>query len=478
MTSERHQAEKFNHETTAGLGFAPETRCRSARLRAVPHRWCPVPQFLETKFMTKEVSVEDLDQALSLSGWYIPRRVVHLFQLGKVNKSEMLLLATVYAYVKKGQHKSCFVSNATIAKHLRCGVSSARGLIYSLTGKGFLVVSIDKINGTNKSARHLKCVVKQLERPCQKFDTSPVKNLTHNKQYYIKGRNAKAFPPPANRSAVRRGARNRIFKSSGELSPTNGHSKLTSVLPSLSKLDQLFEDDDEATTKADEAQADRFYDILIKHEVIKKCSNVHVRTWSKWLKRIAKNRSQKYLDSVIDFFDKHGGDKYCPKPRNAKQLYDRFKNGQIDAAMKREEIKNPTVKISKEAKTIAKRLANFKWPRGSAEQLPKAVQLSLTAYKRFRTAANDITGSRESKRLARWMLSNFGAPSEFVHQWFEDVFEQRSDWDKWDGYLLRDVFTLESDKFKKTCMSLCLDYCGDGRKWIPVLEKLKNGKPN
>ena len=100
-------------------------------------------------------------------GWFIPADIVYLFQDGKLNATEMVLLATIDSLVSKG--KGCWAGNEALGKMTRMSTSSVAHAIVKLV-KMELVIR----TGFNGRIRTLETAWSR--QHCQKRQGSIAKN--------------------------------------------------------------------------------------------------------------------------------------------------------------------------------------------------------------------------------------------------------------------------------------------------------------
>jgi hypothetical protein len=112
---------------------------------------------------------------------------------------------------------------------------------------------------------------------------------------------------------------------------------------------------------------------------------------------------------------------------------------------------NPDVAISEDAARIADRLKrSYRWPKGSAERLPIAVQNGLDNYRTFRAAIKGSFKDPKVQKFAVW-LADGGTPSAipFVEKWMERLFKSWAGNDKWSASLTAITFRTDSKSFRE-----------------------------
>jgi hypothetical protein len=124
-----------------------------------------------------------------------------------------------------------------------------------------------------------------------------------------------------------------------------------------------------------------------------------------------------------------------------------------------------TIKISKQSKRILRKLNNLRWPKGSDEQLPVAVQLASDEYQRFVDAYEHNRPNITDKELLidlDWFFDNcFPDTEQFVLDWFESFHERVKDWKAWSGTI--PLLRTDSKEFRRWGRELTskYDHCGD-----------------
>lgn len=234
-----------------------------------------------------------------------------------------------------------------------------------------------------------------------------------------------------------------------------------------------------------------------------KWANDFKRLENKILNKTKKNVPTSEIDRTLSWYISKLGDRFLPVCSSASSFYIRF----WDIFSSKEKDGPFCEKISPLAKQIVKELTDVwdypHWPGVSREQMPAAVQLSLDAYSEFfdkaciqikkviskckRTGGmgNNILEhkNRETERFAQY-LDEIGPrslgclpdpgfplthPDAFVKRWFGDLYHLRVDWDKWDGKLNREVWSLHHPRFQQQMLSWS-DIKGDKEHWHQLME--------
>jgi len=395
---------------------------------------------------------------------------------GVVTADQAMFLAEIESLVQHGTNNSkygCCPSNEKLAEIENCSVRMIEMKLSKLVASGHIIVT--KKRGTRYLRTCWSNAIKQAfnrrkatgNSPERKVRVKPKEKFGHNIYKTNNGINPKGLSPVGGHNRRHEQRRLRAEKDWDSFL-NNGHKHAKGST-------KLLEVTSDEYSPHEEKLAQQLHSTLLGLNRLRSdkrdCSFTKTKSaWAKQIHRLVERYDKRTVTELIRWYCNNARDKYTPIIWSATSLKTKFK--QIQAAMKRHETKNPQVKVGKEAKAIVKRLKNFRWPKGSAEQLPVVVQLSLQNYNSFRNGISETKMGSRDKVLAKYVLSHLHRPSEFVYQWFENVFWNRESWDGWDGNLMRDVFTADSDKFVRECKSITGEYCTKPQRWNGVLEKL------
>jgi hypothetical protein len=185
-----------------------------------------------------------------------------------------------------------------------------------------------------------------------------------------------------------------------------------------------------APSESDLAQASRLHQIITTHHRIGV-------PWSKrsWAEHVRKLRSDlggdaARVERALDFLEKHGADKYCPKVTCAQKL--REKILAIETAIDRQP---KPVTISNEAQALAIKLGRELSWRGNEMGLPEAIQRSFDNFSEFQTKLYAIKdeGGRYAKFAKRLLATEFGGRTATIRDWFRHVNDRILRWKDWSG---------------------------------------------
>lgn len=215
--------------------------------------------------------------------------------------------------------------------------------------------------------------------------------------------------------------------------------------------------------------------------------------WSRTLAKLRtptstwKGLSQETIDRTIDWFCSNCHRKDVPSIWNARALLDRF--GWLRDEMEKDI--GPYVELQTDViQPILDKLTNsryLEWNQASLESLPAAVQLSYNNYSIFYEPAiklckqmvakvirnhdgilqlplkkrkgdldwlwwaqyaERLGGAATANKLKPWE-TGLPEPDMFVIWWFEQINEQKANWEAWDGNLLREVWTSDNKLYRK-----------------------------
>lgn len=243
-------------------------------------------------------------------------------------------------------------------------------------------------------------------------------------------------------------------------------------------------------------------------EIIKKSNKyakrISIKQWaSHFLKlrtvdKIGKDR----INKVLDWYKINISKPYTPQALSGKAF--RLKFAQLEQAMKRNSSDPSQVVVSPETKKLAEECRQiFSWPKGSGEDLPNLIQLSINNYRPFYEAGRswivDYTDKHggecfdwplETRRLMAYVQLFFGNPNNcfigilsstnsFIKKWLGLVSSKVQNWKEWDGNLNFFIFRLDHPMFLRILREAAADYSGgqDEISWKRVLtltqEKMK-----
>lgn len=88
------------------------------------------------------------------TGWWIPADIVDIFQRGKINATDLVLLATIDSLVKRGRGRGlgCFASNAYLAEKIG---SKNPGSVSNMISK-LIKLKLLRAYGNNGRGRYLE----------------------------------------------------------------------------------------------------------------------------------------------------------------------------------------------------------------------------------------------------------------------------------------------------------------------------------
>ena len=175
---------------------------------------------------------------------------------------------------------------------------------------------------------------------------------------------------------------------------------------------------------------------------------------------------------VLAWYVDHIGQQYVPQAFAGESFRKKFPLIAFQAD------KDPAgVEVSPAANLVVESLRMGNWPKGSAAQLPAAVQTSMDRYAVWRKRVGTFTKHElaEDKKLkpsktgpdvlvkrrgpwggaGRRILDSYGAPAAFIQAWFEVVERRVANWPDWNGDLTPFVFDPKSKQFMADLADVC-----------------------
>lgn len=376
-------------------------------------------------------------------GTWIASRVWRMFWAKKLTIKEMVLLAAID--VLSSDDDGCLASNEYFAKHLSVSSNGVGNMITKLVRIGYLERTVKR---TQKGTKRYLSVVYNARTPCPDGVRTPSTNGV--------------LSPPSEGKAYSKG---------GDDILCGGQ-----AMPFMKEFEK------EVVEDIHHQRAARLIGGLRKS--MRLTGPANASKWSIHFKRLHKDLDgdDARIDKVLAWFLNNIKDKYTPRVWSASSFRSKFIP--IEDAMARAIGDEPgtDVEITSIATAIANRLRMKGWPKGSAEDLPFVVQLSLDNYDEFivrlRRFGVELPGldipKHECDRLARLVsyLTNGGLPgsSHHVEQWMSDVNEQIAAWDAWSGDLTKLAFRVDSKMFKRQGRALTSNYCGESKPWDRIME--------
>ncbi len=141
---------------------------------------------------------------------------------------------------------------------------------------------------------------------------------------------------------------------------------------------------------------------------------------------------------------------------------------------RRDGASSSSVIISEEALSIAKRFQQSQWPKGSKEQLPQAIQVSLNNYRQFKEARKrlfETTKITRVKDCLEYIDGLFLSPPAFVENWFVAEYERIVDWPEWSGRL--QVVQIDNARFQGIVREIVADFTDSPAMWESFSQEIK-----
>ncbi len=242
------------------------------------------------------------------------------------------------------------------------------------------------------------------------------------------------------------------------------------------------------TSTVDTHLADTLHNIVIN---VHKVRQRWVRSkWAKEFSILRKEVDAERITKALDWYKDNAKKEYVPICLSAKAFRQKFPK--IEAAMTRVvKTKWSNVTVSQTAKDIARELRHLHWPKGSKEQLPAVIQVSLDNLNTFNSRRNSnpllewkpkklkingrvISGSTPPLvSFAKQMVNLSSMKGQaFIKNWMQSVYDQIHSWDSWSGNLMSFAFSETSSKFHDLGRELATKYCGDPERWDAYIKEI------
>lgn len=376
-------------------------------------------------------------------GTWLPARAWDLLKQNEINVNEMILISTIDAL--STDDDPCWASNEELAAFIGMSPNSTGNMISRLVKQGYLDRVLHKTQTGTK--RHL-LVVWNFRTPLVSGVRTPLANgVLYNPSDYI------------------------YYNTGDDDNIVGGQD-----MPFMKEFEK------EAIEDIHHQRAARL--IVGLRKSMRLTGPANTSKWSVHFKRLHKDLQgdDARIDKVLVWFLNNIKSKYTPRVWSASSFRSKFVP--IEDAMARATGDEPgiDIEITELAIRIANRLRMKGWPKGSAEDLPRVVQISLTNYDEFiarlRKFHEELHGldipKYERDRLARIVsyLTNGGLPgaSHYVEQWMSTVNESIATWDGWSGDLTKQAFRTDSKMFKRFGRELMSNYCNETKPWDRIME--------
>jgi len=233
------------------------------------------------------------------TGWWIPSHVVSLLEEGKLNAKEVILLAMIDSYSVHG--KGCFASNESLGKEIRVGADRVGRMVSKL--KALCLIEQTGFDGRRRTL-------------ISYWSKTPGYDPRKSRGRLGENTEADSTKTPGIYNKV-----NSLHQKGckGGAKEGSSNQKKTRVQPS--NFDQ------KCTVKLHR----------IISTVMKVNGRANLKDWANQF-RLMRERdgiSKKDIKEAIVWYSKHIGQEYQPEAYSAKAFREKFKSGQIPAAMRR-----------------------------------------------------------------------------------------------------------------------------------------------
>jgi len=397
--------------------------------------------------------VKDIQQSNFLDKFHadhleIPIEALKLFWDTRITLTEVLLVSFVNMLVNVNRNEGCYASNKRLALHAMARnpkkVSSMisklkrLGLIREV---GYKVTKFGRIRVLDTKWRPIGGVILKDNRGVILKDNPYSSSLRSEELHSI------TDPAP---------------QGSGELmTPSKGDNEMSTKHGFNVRLGM--------NTDNKIAKMDLMCAHQLRRAVI---SNSGAQTYShqpnKWANEFKILRSRRHIGdicSVLDWLEENAKslrDERVFFPKNAKVFRQHF-----DSLLERMNKDPKRIQVTFEAEQHALALKLLQWPKGAAEQLPQAVQITLENFQQLWRRLKDyttdnpeliiqgkkVTYAEPHVKLAHQIIQVI-IPGSRTLDWFHSLYARVKDWKDWSGNIISGAWhgELLSKQFKKFIM--------------------------
>ena len=258
-------------------------------------------------------------------GWWIPEYVVSLFEEKKINSKELILLATIDSFAKRG--KGCFASNAYLGEKVNVGVERIKQMISHLVALELLVRK-----GFDGRTRRIETYWSRnpnnenTEQTDKKLPVRDIRSYPSDGQE-VTPSNLKESAENIGKTGVKPEGKNRLLDKSIRQEDKTPSSKedggTAKRRPYTRKL--LTEDFDVTAGERIREVLTRYDSDLVCPKNGRRAVRIDALVNSVTRLRTERSISNDRIKAVIKWMYDHYGDTYCPKMRKADDLYNLFK---------------------------------------------------------------------------------------------------------------------------------------------------------
>lgn len=172
------------------------------------------------------------------------------------------------------------------------------------------------------------------------------------------------------------------------------------------------------------------------------------------------------IDKVLNWYVLNIRKEFVPLALSAKCFRTKFEK--IEQAMIRD--LGQRVEVGDEARSIGIKVMRKRWPKVTREQLLESIQISLDNFNSFKAKIVATRGDR----LATHVWAKLGTPSQFLENWYSDVYHSIKNWDAWNGELKRFNFRHDSKLLKLWGRKIAAKFTGSAGRWDQLMERILN----
>lgn len=221
------------------------------------------------------------------------------------------------------------------------------------------------------------------------------------------------------------------------------------------------------------------------HKVITEILQIQApRYLSKWTNDFARGErkyGQDNVELVLSWYEKNAhrtksGDRQVPTIVSAEGFFNEKKfTWLLDKARQEKNLQNgkaplPDLEPTETGQYLVEKLLEYRWPKGSAEQLPKVIEHSLKNFQEFRAGCARLSEQKDHplQHYAEYIVASHTAFG-FVQRWWVKINHMLHDWADWSGKLDSFVVSVRHKNFRSSVLT---DSSYPLELWTRLMEEL------
>ena len=283
-------------------------------------------------------------------GWWIPPEIVELVAKGEISPSELVLLATIDYFVSAD--RGCYASNEYLSERTGLNKTYISDLISKLAEQGLIIrvafngrqraleTAWSRMNPDEVESKWLRNRLLTLRREAKSRDdqTSEIPKAAFGETEPDFGNSESSLR--RNRKRIRKNKlKDRVEEQKEELSmsdPTGTDGECSDDSSKSNGAEKKKRKRGPQPSPFDKKATDRFHDAISRHITINhKC---RMADWRQEFRKLRKHNgvSEDDIKAAINWYAVHMSDDWAPQAHSAKTFREKYVNGQIPAAMKRQ----------------------------------------------------------------------------------------------------------------------------------------------